>query len=1031
MTDISLIQGSGGGGKGGGGANPIEEADTLKSKSYAKVLDLICEGPIEGFSTPTEPAKSIYLDGVPLMNPDGTSNYNLKTFNYTLGTQNQAMISDFDTVQVDTQANLDLKSNEDGSPIYKTVAVVGSTTNKLKVNFNIPSMYEYRDNGDLVGYSTTFRYQILKGTGAVEYDSGNITISGKTSSKYTWGYSHTLAETNATGNYMVKAWRAIPQVTGSKKVDTVYFDSLSCITTVKLRYPNSVLVGLKIDSAYFSSIPTRGYLMKMLKVKVPHNYDPITRVYTGLWDGTVNKLAWSNNPAWCFLDLLTNERYGLGSYITTNQIDLPVLYEIARKCDELVPDPYSTTGATEPRFTLNAYIQSKQDAIKLLQDLASTFRGMVYWSTGLITAVQDSGILDPVMQFTNSNVVDGKFVFAGGSRKVMHNAALITWNDPKLDYKQRIEYITLDDTSITRYGYNPIETIAFGCTSRGQAYRVGKWLLYTDTYEAGAVSFKAALDSAYLRPGMVVRILDKIRAGGRQFELAGRIISINNSTSITLDRPIILTSGINYSISCNSLDTTTTGLTDTKRIGVQTYSVSAVSSDGKTITTSTPIDTTKVSVGSIWVLNRSDLTSELYRIVGIKETDTLGVYELNGIIYDPDKYAFVENNTKLPTNDYIVSNIAPQPVNTIPTTGYSCTLAQDGTILRVTTASASSFAPGDTIGLTGVVSGTAQLSYFTIGSITGTTLLLETGVTRSGFVSSGVIYVKNIKISDDIYISVGGAISTKLSLSFSPSINATGYGVTIKRYSLSGTTYSFTSETKLSTNSKDLSYEQLGVADGTYCRFEITPINSLGKIGPVTVVPPATIAPYLIKGKTVPPSNIVSASYTLTDTGVKVSWTGVVDLDLSYYRVKVGSSTYAASTLVSSPIAPTYLYADTATAYNIFLVAVDTSGFESSSPYILPVAITRLTKPTGVTATLVSGTSTYNVSWTAPVVSSNNFSIDYYEIYHTSISSSNLLGTSLTTSFLTSVNWVGTRSFVVRAVSKFLRYADAVGDPSS
>lgn len=1028
--DISHIHGSGGGGKGGGGTNPIEEADTLKSKSYAKVLDLICEGPIEGFAT-TEPAKSIYLDGVPLMNPDGTSNYNLKTFNYTLGTQDQAMISDFDTVQVEVPANLDLKSNEDGSPIYKTVAVAGTTTNKIKVNFNIPSMYEYKDNGDLVGYQTTFRYQILKGTGAVEYDSGNITISGKTSSKYTWSYAHTLAESNATGNYIVKCWRAIPQETGSKKVDTVYFDSISCITTVKLRYPNSVLVGMNIDSAYFNSIPTRGYLLKMLKVKVPHNYDPTTRVYSGLWDGTVTKLAWSNNPAWCFLDLLTNERYGLGSYISTSQIDLPALYEIARKCDELVPDPYSTTGGTEPRFMLNAYIQSKQDAIKLLQDLASTFRGMVYWSTGLITAVQDSGILDPIMQFTNSNVIDGKFVFAGGSRKVMHNAALITWNDPQLDYKQRIEYVTLDDVSITKNGYNPIETVAFGCTSRGQAYRVGKWLLYTDTYEAGAVSFKAALDSAYIRPGMVVRILDKIRAGGRQFELAGRIISVNSTTSITLDRPIILSSGISYSISCNSLNTSTTSMTDTARLGIKTYTVTSVSSDGKTITTSSAIDTDSVKAGGIWVLNRSDLTSELYRIVSIKETDTLGIYEFNGIIYDPDKYAFIENNVALPTNDYIVSSLIPEAVNIVPTAGYACTLSQSGTILSITTVDAAKFRVGDTVGFTGLVAGSTQLSYYIISSISGTTLLMETGVTRA-FSGSGTIYSRNTKVSDDIYISsTGGMIKTKLTLSFSPSLNATGYSVTLKRYSLSGTTYSFSSETKLGTNAKDLSYEILTETDGVYCRFDVTPLNNLGKVGPTITFPPSTLPPYLIKGKTVPPSDVTVASYSLVDAGVQLNWTSVTDLDLSYYRIKVGtSSSYASATLVASPITSPYIYTGTGTNYYVFIVAVDTSGYESVNPKVLNVVIDRLARPTSVLATLVSGTATYEVTWAAPVVGTNTFGIDYYEVYHTSVTPSNLLGTSKTTSLTATVSWLGTRAFFVRAVSKFLTYADAIGDSS-
>jgi hypothetical protein len=1020
------------------------------------VLDLLCEGPIEGFANGNDnPQKSIYLDGVPLMNPDGTTNYTLKDFEYRRGSTlnelksnpvgDSTNIGNFPTVEAELSVGEKLEKNADGTPLYKTAVVQGGTTNRIRVTFSIPSLYEYKSNGDLVGYSSSYAYQILKGDGSVVLDSGTKTIEGKTSSKFTWSFVHDLPAANYSNNYVVKAWRVTPQETGTKKTDTVYFDSLTCITTIKLFYPNSAIVGLKINSEYFNSIPTRGYLMKLLQVKIPHNYDPISRTYTGLWDGTVTKVAWTDNPAWCFYDLLTNERYGLGSYIDANQIDLASLYEIAQKCDELVPDPYNP-GQLERRFSLNAYIQTKEDAVQVLQNLASAFRGMVFWSTGLISCIQDAVVQDPIMQFTNANVLNGKFTYAGGSRKVKHNAALITWNDPMLDYKQRIEYVTLDDTAITKYGYNPIETVAMGCTSRGQAHRLGKWLLYTDTYESNAVSFKAALDSAYLRPGMVIRVLDNIRAGGKQFKLAGRVLS-RTANTITLDRDVIIEAGKTYKISCNNLSTSANSTStnhptvvehDTSRLSVKSYSVIAPPGTTNILTLGESLDE-GIAAGSIWVLNRADLTPEEYKVISIKDTDTVGVFEINAIAYDKDKYAYIEENVTLPANNYTVSNLVPNPINAIPSSGYGMEFSQNGTVLTIASSYASLFRPGDIIGVTGVLADSNdmlynQIAYYTVASISGDSIITNPGNITTILQGSGYIYSKNIVIRDDIYIeATGKSIKTKLNFSLPSNLNTTGYSITTQYYSFtSPTSYTLTSSNTYATNTRELSHEILGVQDNTGFRIIVTPFNSLGKKGPTLVYPPTNLPPYLIRGKTVAPANITGVTYSLSGEGTTLTWDACTDLDFKHYEVRIGTAssfddiTDTADKFIT--VGNKLTYTDSLKNYNVFIKAVDTSDICSRTAANLSVAISTPQAPSALTAALVD--STFELAWVPPVIS-NGYPIDHYEIYHTSLATNNLITTTPNTNYSGSVNWLGSRAFFVRAVSSRLEYTDAVGEETS
>lgn len=354
--------------------------------------------------------------------------------------------------------------------------------------------------------------------------SYNVTISGKTTVPYTKDYEWPIDPIN--GPYQLIVTKTSTRQS-SRDMEALYLTSVSLCTDSDLIYPGTALMAIKIDSKDFSSIPTRGYLMKLLKVKIPSNYNPVTRVYTGAWDGTFKpNREWTDNPAWCYYDLITNTRYGLGDYISSAFIDTPSLYAIAKYCDELVPDGrqtpnYTTLEGLEPRFTCNTYIQNREDAYTLLNNLASIFRGLTYWdSTRGITLVQDAPTLTTNL-FNNTNVIDGMFNYTGSASQARHTVALVSWNDPEDNYRQKVEYVE-DTNAILLYGVNQTEVLAYGCTSRGQAHRYGRHLLYTEAYETEVVAFKSGLEGSQVYPGDVIEITDRYRIGARH---AGRLVA--------------------------------------------------------------------------------------------------------------------------------------------------------------------------------------------------------------------------------------------------------------------------------------------------------------------------------------------------------------------------------------------------------------------------------------------------------------------------------------------------------------------------
>lgn len=601
----------------------IETPDSLRSISYASFLDLVSEGEIEGLANGL---KSVYFNETPLENSNGTLNFTGTTVTSTNGTQGQSYISGFAAVESENGVNAE---------VTKATSVVRQITNadvdSVAVTLSFPRLTNQNaTTGDIDGTSVAFAIDIQPNGGAYETKI-DTQVTGKTTSRYQKTFRIPLT---GSAPWNVRVRRITDDSVNVLVQNKTYWDAYTEIVDGKFSYPNSAIVGVRIDSSQFDSIPRRAYDLKLLKVKIPSNYNPTTRVYTGIWDGTFT-VAWTDNPAWCFYDLLTNTRYGLGGFISESQVDKWTLYAIAKYCDQLVPDGF---GGTEPRYTCNLYIQAREEAFKVVNDMASIFRGMPYWSSGSITLGYDAPS-DPVYQFTNSNVIDGLFTYKGSAIKARHTVALVTWNDPEDFYRQKVEYVE-DADGIARYGIIQTEVVAVGCTSRGQANRVGRWILFTEQSETEVVSFKTGLDGNQIAPSNIIQIADNDRAGTR---LGGRIASASSNV-VNLDQSV---DGIDGLIDGTLSVILPNGVLETKPIS---------NASGTSITVDTSFSQTP-ETNAIWMVQTSNVSLQTFRVVSIvEEEDGLAV---SALAHNPSKYGNVENNLKL--QERTISSLAVAP----------------------------------------------------------------------------------------------------------------------------------------------------------------------------------------------------------------------------------------------------------------------------------------------------------------------------------------------------------------------------------
>ncbi len=629
-----LIAGSGGGGKSGSGASARvaqEAPESLRSKAYARVVDLVCEGEIEGL---VGGLKSVYLDDTPIQNADGSYNFTGVSLQTRSGTQQQSYIPGFSSVENEVSVGIECKA---GQPVVRTIT--DADVNAVRIKVSIPQLtLQDTTNGDLGGTSVSYAIDVQsKGAGFTQVLVD--TVTGKTTSRYQRSYYLALS---GSAPWDIRLRRITPDATQSSLQNKTSFDSYTEVIESKLRYPNSALMALRVDASQFPTIPRRSYDLKLLKVRVPSNYDPATRSYAGVWNGSF-KIAWTDNPAWCFYDLVTSSRYGLGSYVPESQVDKWALYRVARYCDELVPNGL---GGVEPRFTCNLYLQSREQAYKVVQDMASIFRGMAYWAGGAITVTQDAP-QDPLHQFTAANVVDGEFSYQGSSAKARHTVALVSWLDPLDFYRQKVEYVE-DPAGIARYGVVQADVVAMGCTPRGQAHRVGKWLLYSEQSESEIITFRTGLDGAVVRPGDVIKVADASRGGAR---LGGRIAQ-STTTSVTLDQdpPAAMVSGASgTSTSPWRLSVVLpTGEIQERAVGSRTARTLGVTS----------AFTAAPQVGAIWVLASQDVEAQLFRVVQVAESEP-GIHEVTALAHNPAKYTAIEQDLALQPRDITLLSAAP------------------------------------------------------------------------------------------------------------------------------------------------------------------------------------------------------------------------------------------------------------------------------------------------------------------------------------------------------------------------------------
>ncbi|MGV2895060.1 host specificity protein J [Achromobacter sp. AGC78] len=645
------VVGFGGGKGGGGGRSPKESPDSLHSTAFARIIDLISEGEVYG---PTHglggALRDVRLDGTPIANEDGTLNFQNVAIDFRTGTQTQDPLPGFPASETTTGVNVELTAT---TPWVRSFTDTQLSAVRLTLAVNGLSQAN-TSNGDISGYRVEYRIEVSTDGGAYQLALASA-FDGKTTQRY--ARSHRIDLPAARSGWSVRVVRITANAASSTIVDRTFVDAFTEVIDAKLRYPMSAVVGIKVDASQFQNIPTRSYDWKGRIIRVPSNYDADSRAYTGTWDGTF-KLSWTDNPAWIFFDLVSNDRYGLGERIPAGWLDKWGLYQIARYCDELVPDGF---GGQEPRFTCNAYLQTAADAFRVLQDLASTFRGMAYWASGSVFAVADMPG-DPVYTFTSANVIDGRFNYVGSPLNTRYTVALVSWNDLSDMGRQKVEYVE-DRQALARYGLKQVEVSAFGCTSRGQANRVGKWLLLTSRMETRSVSFAVGLDACRVRPGSIVRVADQHLAGRR---IGGRIRQAT-ATVVTVDAELGVRPGDRLTVNLPS------GVSETRIIS--TAVGQGLTADMTTFT----VDSTELTADMVglpgtvlvltvtapfsevpeaecvWTLESETLSAQRFRVLSVKRKDGL-IAEISAIQHEPGKFDNVDFGTRLD----------PAPITVIP-----------------------------------------------------------------------------------------------------------------------------------------------------------------------------------------------------------------------------------------------------------------------------------------------------------------------------------------------------------------------------
>ena len=671
---------------------PVEAANNLFSVAFAKTVYAVSEGEIEGF--PNSAPKDIFLDSTPIQNPDGSFNFTGYTIDSRTGTdETQTPMPGFSTVENTIGVNIAVTTAI--GPITRTITDLD--TERCRVIINHPALQSTNvDNGDI--QATSVRYQISVSANGGPYNIvTDQTVSGKSNSQFQRAYEFDL---NGVGPWSIRVTRITADSTSAYLLNTIQWQSYTEIVDEKFAYPNTALVGVKVDARQFNSIPNVSVRLRGKRVQIPTNYNPVTRLYTGIWDGTFTT-AWTDNPAWIFRDIVLNPRFGCARYMPTIAIDPWYLYTVSQYCDQMVDDG---RGGLEPRFTCNVYLQNPGGVYEVLNALSSCFRGLIYYSQGKLYLTQDRSQL-PVQQFSEANVIQEVddsgnvtapcFTYTGTAKTARKSVVLANWDDPNQIYASVTEYLQ-DDELLERFGYNPIDLRLVGVTSRGQALRAAKHTLFSNRYETEKVSFRIGAEGLAASVGEVIQIADPLKQGQR---LGGRIVSIDGN-DIKLDAVLTPNPAISYTLTLVIPDGETTVNPDGSTVTAPKLSVhnildfsedyanlqfrvlasqdntdELITQDGDflggdvyvaslsttTVTVDGLVDTQQ---NALWVLEWSNLQAALYKIIAISEVDPL-VFQVEAIQYNNSKFGYVDNDLPVAVPKDRFTLTAPQPATNL------------------------------------------------------------------------------------------------------------------------------------------------------------------------------------------------------------------------------------------------------------------------------------------------------------------------------------------------------------------------------
>ncbi|WP_436897702.1 TipJ family phage tail tip protein, partial [Acinetobacter gyllenbergii] len=591
--------------------------DTTASKTYVRLQYGMSEGEVEGLANGY---KSIYLDDTPVENDDGAKNFQDVTLDFRSGTNDQTYMEGFESIASESPVGVELKNS---TPWVKGVTNLNLDAVIVRVRFGALKQ-QNPENGDVSGISISYKIDVQTDGGAWELML-DATMSGKTSANYE--RTHRIGLPKANQNWLIRVTRTTPNSSSEYVSDQMYIQAITEVVDLKLGYPNTALIGVQYDAEVFSNIAKIAVDLKGMKIKVPSNYNPVTRTYNGIWDGLF-KRAYSNNPAWIYYDLCNNKRYALGNRLTEQMIDKWSLYRLAQYCDQAVPDG---KGGEEPRFACNVYIQSAESAFDILSKLAGLFRAISYWDGNAIVCEADLP-QDAVFTYTSANIVNGAagIEYSGTRARDRHNAVKVAWDNPQNRYKTEHVFVRDEKAIAKDKTVKLLELDAWGCTSEGQAQRAGQWALKTEQLETRTVTFKVGLDGHIPAPGKVIEIADELLAGRAN---GGRISAVSaDLKQITLDRDDVV---------CRAGDRLIVNGEDGK---AQARVVSSIA--GRVITAASAFKS--VAAQNIWVIDAQDLATMKFRVVSISQDEphqfTITAIQHNAAKFDAiDHGAFIDD----------------------------------------------------------------------------------------------------------------------------------------------------------------------------------------------------------------------------------------------------------------------------------------------------------------------------------------------------------------------------------------------------